>query len=151
MSPMRAAKPCMYPGCPNLVRDGGGRCEVHRREGGRLYDERRGTAAQRGYDARWRKVRRMVLRARPVCADPFGYHAADGQVILATEVHHILPLSMGGTDEEKNLDVLCKACHSKITSMSKGGGGEISGTPLYETVRVVLNARSQVMKGGECG
>ena len=30
------------------------------------------------------------------------------------EVHHILPLSRGGTNDEDNLMSLCKSCHSKI-------------------------------------
>lgn len=34
----------------------------------------------------------------------------------ATEVHHIRPLSRGGTHDEDNLMALCKPCHSKITA-----------------------------------
>lgn len=33
----------------------------------------------------------------------------DGQL----EVHHILPVSKGGGDEQKNLITLCKKCHKK--------------------------------------
>ncbi len=29
------------------------------------------------------------------------------------EIHHILPVSLGGTDEPKNLICLCKRCHSE--------------------------------------
>ena len=32
------------------------------------------------------------------------------------EVHHILPLSRGGTNDEDNLMSLCKSCHSKINA-----------------------------------
>lgn len=31
----------------------------------------------------------------------------------ATTVHHILPVSLGGTDEEYNLQALCIECHAK--------------------------------------
>jgi 5-methylcytosine-specific restriction protein A len=34
----------------------------------------------------------------------------------ATEVHHIRPLSRGGTHDEDNLMALCKPCHSQITA-----------------------------------
>ena len=34
----------------------------------------------------------------------------------ATEVHHIRPLSRGGTHDEENLMALCKPCRSKITA-----------------------------------
>ena len=34
----------------------------------------------------------------------------------AQEVHHILPLSRGGTHEDANLMALCKPCHSEITA-----------------------------------
>ncbi|WP_231391317.1 HNH endonuclease [Megasphaera vaginalis (ex Srinivasan et al. 2021)] len=34
--------------------------------------------------------------------------------IKAEEVHHIIPLSEGGTHEEANLMSLCRSCHEKI-------------------------------------
>ncbi|WP_420838364.1 HNH endonuclease [Allobaculum mucilyticum] len=30
------------------------------------------------------------------------------------QVHHIVPLSQGGTHDENNLMSLCKSCHSRI-------------------------------------
>ena len=36
------------------------------------------------------------------------------------EVHHIVPLSKGGTHNDDNLMSLCKSCHSRITA-SEGG------------------------------
>ncbi|WP_456264621.1 HNH endonuclease [Helcococcus bovis] len=33
----------------------------------------------------------------------------------ANEVHHILPLSRGGTHSFSNLMALCKSCHSRIS------------------------------------
>ena len=38
--------------------------------------------------------------------------------LLEKEVHHILPLSRGGTNNEDNLMSLCKSCHSKIHAKS---------------------------------
>jgi 5-methylcytosine-specific restriction protein A len=41
-------------------------------------------------------------------------------VTAAAEVHHILPLSQGGTHAEANLMALCKECHSRITAREGG-------------------------------
>ena len=73
---------------------------------------RRGTAAQRGYDARWRRVRAWYLKRHPLCLDCQG----EGRVAPATEVHHIVALRDGGTHEETNLTALCKSCHSRRTA-----------------------------------
>ena len=35
------------------------------------------------------------------------------------EVHHMLPLSRGGTNDEDNLISLYKSCHSKIHTKSR--------------------------------
>ena len=38
-----------------------------------------------------------------------------GRVVPVKEVHHIVPLADGGTNEFSNLMSLCKSCHSAIT------------------------------------
>ncbi len=72
---------------------------------------------------RWQDVRRLVLQKHPLCADPFGHHAEDGEVILATEVDHVLGLSdrpdLAFT--ESNLAPLCTACHAKKSGMERAG------------------------------
>ena len=40
---------------------------------------------------------------------------SEGRLTPAEEVHHILPLASGGTNDEGNLMALCKSCHSSIT------------------------------------
>jgi 5-methylcytosine-specific restriction endonuclease McrA len=68
-------------------------------------------------NARWRALRLAYLKRYPLCADPAGYHAADGVVVPATEVHHL-------EDRRKrpdltycadNLQGLCASCHNRIT------------------------------------
>jgi hypothetical protein len=86
---MRAAhsiilRPCPKPGCSELT--AGGPCDSHRWTRQREHGVRRGTAAERGYDARWCRVRVVFLREHPFCADPFGNH--EGRAALAECVAH---------------------------------------------------------------
>jgi len=120
--PRKPRRPCAFPGCPRYA-EVGAYCRAH----ARWHERARGSAARRGYDARWRKVREMVLREQPLCADPFGIHAARGEVVLATEVDHIVPLAQGGTNERSNLQPLCKSCHARKTALEDGGFGRSQG------------------------
>lgn len=111
--PTQAARPCNNKQCTGLVRNGAcSVCGSQRRGKDRAYDQRRGTAAERGYDATWRKLRRMQLAIEPLCRDC----NRGGGVVLATEVHHIRAVRDGGTNELENLMSLCKPCHSRRTA-----------------------------------
>lgn len=46
-----------------------------------------------------------------------------GRLTNAEKVHHIKPLSKGGTHAENNLMALCKRCHSEITAREGGRWG----------------------------
>jgi len=127
MSPQHAARPCAYRGCPRLVRGRDIRyCDEHKRQINAAYDAQRGTSAQRGYDARWRRLRQMYLNAYPLCADPYGCHAQHGELVPATEVDHIKSKCNDGTNDWNNLQALCKSCHSRKTAIKEkkwGRGG----------------------------
>jgi 5-methylcytosine-specific restriction protein A len=119
--PNAAMRPCRAPGCAGLTRQKSGYCEAHERAARRAQDEERGSAASRGYGARWRRLRTMVLARRPLCADPFELHA--GQVVAATDVDHVLPRADGGIDADENLQSLCHSCHSRKTAEQSLGWG----------------------------
>ena len=60
-------KPCGFPGCAALVRPPANYCPGHQRAAGARERARRGSAAERGYDARWRAYRAAFLRQYPLC------------------------------------------------------------------------------------
>lgn len=147
--PYSAPHPCSHPGCPAVVRSGRF-CLEHAKQEQGAYDQERGSAAQRGYGARWRKLRAMKLGADPICSDP--YHQHPGQVVAATEVDHILPKARGGTDAWENLQSLCGSCHSHKTATQDGGWGRevpISAAPSIETVRGVSDTHPQLPTQGD--
>ncbi len=114
--PQRPGSACRRPGCAGVVRDGVcSSCGPLRRAGQQQLDERRGTAASRGYGGRWQRLRAMYLRAHPLCVAC----EAAGRATPATDVDHIVARRAGGSDEESNLQALCHACHS-----AKTGRGE---------------------------
>lgn len=135
--PQRAPRACTVPGC-SQVAIGGQWCEEHAGQRQLRGGDERLSAARRGYDHRWRKLRRIVLSRRPLCSDPFHIHENNGEVVLATDVHHVVPLgSARPTRElnaEENLVPLCHSCHSRITSSTGGGHGSQGegGANLYE-------------------
>lgn len=92
------------------------RCAVPRaRERKSQHDATRASAAERGYDAAWRRVRKDYLKAHPMCS-------AAGCAAPATDVDHIesiadrpdLRLSWS------NLRSFCHSHHSQRTAREQG-------------------------------
>ena len=85
-----------------------------RREQLQALDRWRGSAASRGYDAAWQKLRLKVLDDEPLCR--FCMKAA--RVEPATEVDHIVPIALDWSRrlDRMNLRPLCKPCHSRLTA-----------------------------------
>jgi 5-methylcytosine-specific restriction endonuclease McrA len=81
----------------------------------RVYDAMRGTAHERGYGEAWRKLRRWVLNRYPLCAECLKI----GRSEPATDVHHITPKRLGGTNHPSNLQALCHSCHSRETARER--------------------------------
>ncbi|MBO8169975.1 MAG: HNH endonuclease [Thermoanaerobacteraceae bacterium] len=119
--PRRPKKPCSYPGCPELVEAGQRFCNKHKKQEQKRYDQERGTAAQRGYNSRWRKARKMFLKKNPLCAEC----QKNGRITPATVVDHIRP-HRGNPElfwDESNWQPLCKYHHDVKTAKQDGGFG----------------------------
>ena len=107
--PRSPKRPCRYPGCPNLC-ESGTYCPEHSAESP---DRQRGSAAERGYDAKWRRARKLFLQRHPLCANCL----SQGVLTPATVVDHIVP-HRGDHRlfwDEQNWQPLCKACHDRKT------------------------------------
>jgi len=100
---------CVYPGCS--VKSAGLYCPAHQRQNDRRYNQYRDPDIKRQYGRHWEKVRDLYIARHPLCEDC----EAEGKLVPAAHVHHILPLTEGGTHAEENLRALCLPCHSKIT------------------------------------
>ena len=103
---------CGKVGCAELL-DKPGYCTKHDRglfqEADELsYERKRGSSAQRGYGARWQKVRYSYLVSHPLCAICKE---------AATVVDHIIPHRGDGSLfwDYDNWQSLCKGCHDKKT------------------------------------
>ena len=111
--PKRPKRPCRYPGCPNLC-ESGTYCPEHSAESP---DRLRGSAAERGYDAKWRRARKRFLQRHPLCANCL----SQGVLTPATVVDHIVP-HRGDRAlfwDENNWQPLCKSCHDRKTGSGR--------------------------------
>jgi 5-methylcytosine-specific restriction protein A len=112
---------CPEQGCGTLVAEG--RCEEHTRSA----DRSRGTAAERGYDAKWQRFRHwfigqlIALGIGPFCGARLpgtretsdSRCQADGVVTEGKHVDHIVPHRGDQVlmYSKFNVQLLCAACH----------------------------------------
>jgi len=115
--PYKPKHPCAYPNCPVLIPSNERYCKEHKK----LMDKSRPNANQRGYDARWRKVRLQYLRENPLCVECL----KEGKVTPATVVDHIKP-HHGDKElfwDRNNWQALCEYHHNVKTAKEDGGFG----------------------------
>ena len=111
--PYKSRKFCLQAGCPNIVNAGEGYCPEHKRA-----RRKSRYKSDRHYDYQWRKLRGVFLSMFPLCHDC----EKAGRLTPATEVHHIVAIADGGTDNFDNLMGLCKSCHSRRTALETNFG-----------------------------
>ena len=118
--PYAPKKPCIEPGCKSFA-ERGAYCLAHAKHKDQRADERRGSAASRGYNSRWRKARETWLRRHPLCVRC----QATGDVTAATVVDHIVPHKGDSALfwNTGNWQSLCKPCHDAKTATEDGGFG----------------------------
>ena len=120
--PSAAPRPCAQPGCRALVTDGS-RCEVHKRVApGSFADKSRGSRQERGYGKNWEQIRQRIFRRdNGLCQDCLrrGQLTAVGDKPYSAWCDHIIPKAEGGTDDDDNLQTLCRACHTAKTNLEK--------------------------------
>ncbi len=122
--PYAAPRVCSYAGCGVVVAKGG-RCEKHRNKERREFDRRRGSAASRGYGARWRRASKEFLKRNPLCVRC----QEDDIVEPATIVDHKVP-HRGDQQlfwNKRNWQPLCKQHHDRKTATEDGGFGRRPG------------------------
>lgn len=109
--PKKPKRPCSHPGCPKLT--DGRFCEEHQRQENQRYEKySRDPVTKSRYGRAWKRIRDRHAAQHPLCE----MCLKNGKVTPTEEVHHIVPLSRGGTHASDNLMSLCKSCHSEITA-----------------------------------
>lgn len=122
--PSLPQKPCNYPGCKNLIREGR-YCAIHRRiltaRRNKQIDKQRPNSGVRGYGSKWQRYRKGFLLRNPLCV----VCMQRGRVTTATVVDHIKPHKgdMGLFWAPDNHQALCKRCHDRKTVIEDGGFG----------------------------
>lgn len=78
-------------------------------------EERRGSAHERGYGARWRRARSAYLARHPLCC----CCKSNGRIVAASLVDHIEPHrgDMAKFWDSDNWQPLCERCHNSIKSV----------------------------------
>jgi 5-methylcytosine-specific restriction protein A len=119
LMPSKPMRPCGKTGCRELTDSG--YCPEHKRQREQQADQQRGTAAERGYNSRWRKARKTYLQRHPLCV----HCEQEGLVVEATVIDHIIPHKgdqalFWDTD---NWQPLCKRHHDMKTVREDGGFG----------------------------
>lgn len=112
--PPRSKRGCRAPMCSGLTSERHGYCDAHKHLASGWNAAGRGTAEQRGYNATWRRLRRLILQRDGFrcCCDEC---KRIGRVLPATEVDHRIPKFEGGTDAPSNLYAIHADCHKRKT------------------------------------
>lgn len=114
--PSKPKRPCGKPGCRELVSKDG-YCDKHRQE----REQRRGTAASRGYGHKWRTAREEYLMQHPLCVECTRLGLAGA----ASHVDHIIAHKGDPALfwDRTNWQGLCGPHHSEKTVREDGGFG----------------------------
>ena len=137
--PWKLKTRCNYPGCPETVR--GRFCAQHQRQAWKR-PTKRGSAAERGYDAPWEKVakQRRELDCY-LCQSCLKQNLLTGAVI----VDHIVPVHVrpDWRLEIDNTQVICPVCHQRKSAQDTKHYGSSTQERLSDEQ---LRARSEAQQ-----
>ncbi|MRW86791.1 HNH endonuclease [Pseudoduganella sp. FT26W] len=111
--PVSAPRPCSFPTCSVLVRDGSGRCAKHPRD-----QWKKTTPTKRITGRRLQAMRVALFSRHPLCAECL----RQGRATPATQRDHVIPLAEGGLDDETNEQALCQDCHDEKSERERQRG-----------------------------
>ncbi len=75
----------------------------------RKHNRNRGTTTSRGYGHTWQQASQQCIRNQPWCTSC----SHPGSPTNPLTADHITPKSAGGTDQQSNLQTLCRKCNSQ--------------------------------------
>jgi len=89
----------------------------------------------------WQRLREIVLNDSPLCR----ICHEKGLTVAADHVDHIVPLSLGGNNDIKNLQPICRECHFDKTARENAFQLPINedGYPDKISVKALLRRRKQ--------
>ena len=95
--------PCRMTGCLNLTDRKSCYCEAHEKTMQRHYENfTRGYDQHERYDSPWRRIRDRHVAGHPLCEKC----KEQGRYVLASLVHHVRPISDGGTNDERKMSAI---------------------------------------------
>ena len=107
--PRKPKHPCAYPGCKELTEKR--YCPEHLKLTNKQYERYgRDPATKNRYGRAWHRIRTSYAKEHPFCE----LCMKDGILTPTDQVHHIRPLSEGGSHSRDNLMALCTSCHSRV-------------------------------------
>ncbi|EAO1993181.1 HNH endonuclease [Salmonella enterica] len=113
--PPGTPRACRKSGCRKTTTDRSGYCDEHRCSGWERWQPGK-SKQQRGYGGNWPSIRlRILQRDKYLCQSCL----RQGIATSATSVDHIIPKSHGGTDNDSNLEAICRDCHSTKTARER--------------------------------
>ena len=101
---------------------------------GPSWQGKRGTRHERGYGAKWDKLRLQILkRDSYLCQECLRNGRLSPLAVKPSDhaVDHIKPKAQGGTDNPDNLESLCTACHDAKTALEAKQGQGVKPRPTY--------------------
>lgn len=90
----------------------------HKVRAGAFADRSRGTRQERGYGAAWERQRARILERDGGLCQPCLRH---GLVHVGKDVDHVVPRQRGGTEDDSNLQTICRPVHKAKTAAEAQG------------------------------